>query len=171
MKKNLKNVQLGKNLKFNLLYSKKFRTFVTMTDNLRISQHQLDRISERFEVFTSKDIKFAVKNHIKHNLALLGKVKLPKDKSFGIKLCHFVPNKESKHYKVVDTNRAYYSIVDDSVIHDSTGDQFWVVIRHNKITTFMLRKSIQTQDLEHNLEKLRVDEVIIDLPKFIKENN
>jgi hypothetical protein len=142
-----------------------------MKDNLQVSQHQLDRIAERFEVFTSADIKFAVKNHLKHNLKLLGKLKLPKDKSFGIQLCHFIPNKESKYYKVVNNDRAYYSIVDDEVIHDSTGDQFWVVIRHNKITTFMLRKAIQTSNLEHNLEKLRVDEVITNLPQYLKDLN
>ena len=57
---------------------------------LNISKHQIDRISERFEVFTSKDIKFSVKNHIKHNLSLLNKLKLPSNKSFGIKLCEFI---------------------------------------------------------------------------------
>lgn len=141
-----------------------------MNENLKITQHQLDRITERFEIFTSDDLKFAVKNHIKYNLKLLGKIKLDRDKSFGVKLCHFIPNKDSKFYKVVNNDRPYYSIMDDEVIHDSTGDQFWVIIRQNKITTFMLRKSIQTNDLKHNLEKLRVDEVIIDLLKFIKNN-
>lgn len=139
-------------------------------NTLKVSKHQLDRINERFEIFTSKDIKFAVKNHIKHNLFLLSKIELCKNKSFAIKLCHFIPNKESKYYKVIGIDRAYYSVINDSVIHDSTGDQFWVIIRKGKITTFMLRKSIQTEDLEHNLNKLRVDEIIIDLPKFIKEN-
>ncbi len=141
-----------------------------MNQSLQVSQHQLNRITERFEVFTNTDIRFAVKNHLKHNLRLLGKLNLPKDKSYGIQLCHFVPNKVSKHYKVINNDRAYYSIVDDEVIHDSTGDQFWVVIRQNKITTFMLRKSIQTSNLEHNLEKLRVDEVITNLSKFLKES-
>lgn len=142
-----------------------------MKNNLQVSEHQLERITERFEVFTSNDISFAFKNHIKHNLSLLGKLKLPFGKSFGIMLGSFEPNKESKHYKVVTNDRSYYSIIDDTVISDSTGDQFWIVIRHKKITTFMLRKSIQTADLVHNLEKLRVDEVILNLQKYIKENN
>ena len=109
-----------------------------MNDRLKITQHQLDRIGERFEIFTSNDLKFAVKNHIKHNLRLLGELKLDRYQSFGIKLCQFIPNKDSKHYVVVNNDRPYYSIVDDEIIHDSTGDQFWVVVRHNKITTFML---------------------------------
>lgn len=138
---------------------------------LNISKYQLDRISERFEVFTNKDIKFPVKNHIKYNLSLLNKLKLPNNRSFGIKLCEFIPNKESKYYITVNTNREYYSITDDKVIHDSTGNQFWVIIRKNKITTFMLRKSIQTEDLQHNLNKLRVDEVITNLPNYLKEIN
>lgn len=142
-----------------------------MNENLTITEHQLDRIAERFEIFTSNDLKFAVKNHVKHNLRLLGKLKLDRDQSFGIRLCQFVPNKDSQYYKLVDNVRPYYSILDDEVIHDSTGDQFWVITRGNKITTFMLRKSVQTNNLEYNLEKLRVDEIITDLPRFIKENS
>lgn len=141
-----------------------------MKNNLRGSEHQLERITERFEVFTSNDISFAFKNHIKRNISLLSKLKLPFGKSFGIMLGSFEPNKESEYYKVVGGNRSYYSIIDDTVISDSTGDQFWVVVRQNRVTTFMLRKSIQTTDLNHNLEKLRVDEVILNIQKYIKEN-
>ena len=141
-----------------------------MKNNLQSSEHQIERIKERFEVFSSIDLPFAVKNHIKRNLSLLEKVKLPFNKSFGVMLGSFIPNDKSTHHISITDNRSYYSIIDDEVISDSTGDQFWVIVRRNKITTFMLRKSIQTGNLEHNLEKLRVDEVITNLSKFIKEN-
>jgi len=142
-----------------------------MKNNLQISKHQISRIQERFEIFTNADITFGFKNHVKHNLRLLEKVKLPSNKSFGILLGTFVPVETSKHYVTVTKDRSYYSIIDDTVISDSTGDQFWIVVRNNKITTFMLRKSIQTADLAHNLEKMRVEEVILDLKSFIKEQN
>lgn len=141
-----------------------------MENNLQVSKHQIERIEERFNVFTSEDISFAFKNHVKHNLTLLGKVKLPNNKSYEIMLGSFEPKSTSKHHVVVGGNRSYYSIIDDEVISDSTGNQFWIIVRNNKIKTFMLRKSIQTADLEHNLEKLRVDEVILSLPTFIKQS-
>lgn len=141
----------------------------TMKDKLQKSEHQIERIKERFEVFNSNDLPFSVKNHIKRNISLLEKVKLPFNKSFAIMLGTFIPNIKSKHHVSVMDNRSYYSIIDDTVISDSTGDQFWVIVRYNKVTTFMLRKSIQTTNLEHNLEKLRVDEVITNLSTFIKE--
>lgn len=133
---------------------------------LNITKHQLDRIKERFDVFTIDDISIACKNQINNTLSLLNTFEFSSDKSFGVMLGEFIPNEKSKHIKIVGGNRHYYSIIDDSVISDSTGDQFWVVIRNNKITTFMLRKSIQTKDLAHNLEKLRVDEVIKNLMTY-----
>jgi hypothetical protein len=135
------------------------------------SKHQLERIEERFDIFTSKDLAFAVKNHIKRNICLLNKVELQQDKSYGVLLGHFKPSDKSDYYVEIANERSYYSIIDDEVISDSTGDQFWAVIRNCKITTFMLRKGIQTENLTHNLKKLNVDEVIINLPQFIKNTN
>lgn len=134
-----------------------------MKPKLEISKHQLQRIKERFDVFTIDDISFNCKRHINDTLSLLNSFSFPPNKSFGIMLGEFTPNKKSKFYKNVGGNRHYYSIIDDVIIADSTGDQFWVIVRNNKITTFMLRKSIQTKDLAHNLEKLRVDVVIKNL--------
>jgi hypothetical protein len=142
-----------------------------MNKPLQRSEHQLERIEERFDIFTSKDLAFAVKNHIKRNISLLNKIELDEDKSYGILLGHFKPNDKSEHYVSIANERAYYRIMDDEVISDSTGDQFWAVVRRCKITTFMLRKGIQTENLAHNLKKLDVDEVINNLPKFIKDSN
>jgi hypothetical protein len=80
----------------------------------------------------------------------------------------FKPNPNSNFYVKTNDGRGYYSIIDDAVIHDSTGDQFWVIVRENKATTVMLRKSIQTSDTEHNKVKLNVDEVITNLEKYIQ---
>jgi hypothetical protein len=141
-----------------------------LRENIKSSNHKLNRIKNRFDVFTTDDMSIEVKNKVKSNLSLLEKIDLPYGKSFAIMLGSFNPNKDSKYYKLVGGNRGYYTIIDDVVISDSTGDQFWLIVRNNVITTFMLRKAIQTADLSHNLTKLRVDEIILDLETFIRNN-
>lgn len=133
--------------------------------------HSTDRIKERLNVFSDTDIPKYIKDELIKNVNLLRNYDFPKNKSFGVMIGKFNPNPESMYYKEVAKGRGYYSINDDKIIHDSTGDQFWVIIRDNKVTTFMLRKAIQTKDVEHNKEKLMVDVVIKDLEKYIKEKS
>lgn len=144
-----------------------------LREGVKGSKHSLERIKDRFNVFANDgDISNDVTSKFKSNLDVLGKIDLPYGKSYGIMLGSFTPNKQSKYYMSVGGNRAYYSIKGDKegVITDSTGDQFWIIVRNNVITTFMLRKAIQTADLTHNLTKLRVDEIILDLETFIRDN-
>lgn len=131
--------------------------------------HSTDRIKERLNVFSDVDFPIGVKREVNKNLSLLDGYDFPKDKSYGVMLGNFNPNPESPYYVEVEKGRGYYRLQDDKIIHDSTGDQFWVVIRNNEATTFMLRKAIQTQDPEHNKEKLRVDDVIKNLERFISQ--
>jgi len=131
--------------------------------------HSTDRIKERLNVFSEIDFPIGVKREVNKNLSLLDGYDFPKDKSYGVMLGNFNPNPKSEYYIEVEKGRGYYRLEDDKIIHDSTGDQFWVVIRNNEATTFMLRKAIQTQDPEHNKEKLRVDEVIKNLENFINK--
>lgn len=130
-------------------------------------KHSNDRIKERINVFSDTDIAPNVKNQILSNIDLLETIDLNPKKSYGIMLGSFLPNSKSPYYFDVN-GRGYYQIMDDAVIHDSTGNQFWVVVRENKATTVMLRKEIQTRDVNHNKEKLRVDEIIKDLPSYLK---
>lgn len=131
--------------------------------------HSTDRIKERLNVFSDVDFPVGVKREVNKNLSILDGYDFPKNKSYGVMLGNFNPNPKSKYYVEVAKGRGYYRLEDDKIIHDSTGDQFWVIIRNNEATTFMLRKAIQTQDSEHNKEKLRVDFVIKNLESFINQ--
>lgn len=131
--------------------------------------HSTDRIKERLSVFSDIDFPIGVKREVMKNLSILDGYDFPKDKSYGVMLGNFKPNPKSEHYVEVAKGRGYYSLQDDKIIHDSTGDQFWVVIRNNEATTFMLRKAIQTNDDAHNREKLRVDAVIKNLDNFMNQ--
>jgi hypothetical protein len=150
------------------LIKKLLRESLANVDEIYFMRHSNDRIKERINVFTDKDIPNNVKSKILSNIDLLDSVNLNPNKDYGVMLGSFKPNKESEHY--IDVNgRGYYRIMDDTVIHDSTGDQFWVVVRENKATTVMLRKAIQTRDVNHNKEKLRVDVIIKDLPNYLNK--
>ncbi len=129
--------------------------------------HSIDRIKERFNIFSNEDLSPNVKSAILTNINLIEAVDFPKNKSYGIMLGSFYPNPKSSFYHEVERGRGYYQIMDDSVITDSTGDQFWIVVRDNQVTTFMLRKKIQTDDTKHNLEKLRVDYIIKNISDYI----
>jgi hypothetical protein len=143
-------------------------------------EHSVDRFKERFSEFSDEDIPQSVKQGIIKNLDTIEATDFPTNKSYGVMLGSIPVNKESQYYKayletVKDGNTmgkggSYYSIMGDKkrIIKDSTGNQFWVVIRNNEVTTFMLRKDVQTNDANYNIEKLRVDNVIKNLPEFVK---
>src|ERR1017187_660702 len=131
--------------------------------------HSVDRIKARFNIFNDEDLSPNVKKAILTNLNLIESVDFPKTKSYGIMLGSFNPNPKSQFYHEVERGRGYYQIMDDTVITDSTGDQFWLVVRNNEVTTFMLRKKIQTDDTRHNLEKLRVDFIIKNISDYINK--
>lgn len=140
----------------------------SLINEVYFMQHSNDRIKERIKIFSDDDIPASVKHHIYDNIDILHDIDLNPKKSYGVMIGSFNPDKDSPHYVGV-RGRGYYSIIDDTVISDSTGNQFWVIVRGNKATTVMLRKEIQTKDVEHNKQKLNVDVIIKDLPKFYKE--
>lgn len=145
------------------------------------AEHSLDRVKERFNKFTDEDVNPSIKQQVLANLDLLSQFNFPAGKSFGV-LLGVIPqsqiNTESRYYrnylndpaqkKFIGAGNKYYSINDDELMSESTGNEFWIVIRNNKATTFMLRKDAQTKDSEYNAEKLRVDNVIKNLRKHIE---
>lgn len=144
-------------------------------------EHSVDRFKERFSEFSDEDIPQSVKQGIIKNLDTIERTDFPINKSYGVMLGSIPVNKESQYYKAyLETVKAgntmgkggsYYSIIGDKkrIIKDSTGNQFWVVIRNNEVTTFMLRKDVQTNDSNYNIEKLRVDSVIKNLKTYLEK--
>ena len=56
-------------------------------------------------------------------------------------------------------------------IEGSIGNQFWVIIRNNTISTFMLATDHQTRNPQKNAERLNVDKSIGNIDKFIADLN
>lgn len=137
-------------------------------DEAFYKDHSLDRIKQRIAVFSDEDISPKEKERIFDNLTLLGDINLNPKKSFGVLIGTLIPNKFSDYF--VDVNgRGYYTIIDDKVIKDSTGNQVWAIVRGNDVTTVMLRKEVQTADDEKNKFSLDVDDIIKNLPSYIQK--
>lgn len=131
------------------------------------SVHFFDRIQQRIDGMKD-DLSSGEMSGILNNLALLRDYEFPSG-SYAVRVGTFYPKPESDLYVSVGRdNRGYYQIIDDAVLTDSTGDEIWAVVRDNKVTTVMLRKRIQTKDVEHNNMRMDVDQSIYNLDKFIK---
>jgi len=127
------------------------------------SIHLLDRVRGRIDSMMDEDLNPQVKQQILMNLDKVLTMDFPPNKSFGILLGEFLPKPSSNLYVEVG-GIGYYQIMEFGV--DSTGDQIWVVVRNNRVTTLMLRKRIQSVDLNHLKSKLDVDMVVRNIGKF-----
>jgi len=128
------------------------------------TSHEVGRIKSRFSVLAPTDLDDTDKFNIIKNLNLLDTIKFEPTKSYGIKLGGFKINPQSKYYLKIG-DREYYRI-NNELLKDSTGNEFWVIVRNDRVTTFMLRKDIQSRDEGNLIEKLRVDKIIFDLNTF-----
>lgn len=125
--------------------------------------HLLDRVRTRIGSMTDEDLNPQVRQQILMNLEKVQNMNFPPNKSYGILLGEFLPKPSSSLYVEVG-GRGYYQIMEFG--KDSTGDQIWVVVRNNKVPTLMLRKRIQSADLNHLKSKLDVDVVVRNIGKF-----
>jgi hypothetical protein len=124
------------------------------------SGHSVERIKQRIASIPDSDLSFNVKEVIFYNLDKIQNTDFSTKKTFTIMLGKFKPDPNSNLYVTDEKGRGYYRIWTDEVnseIKDSTGDEFWMIIRNNIIQTVFLRKSWQTQNADLNSEKLRVD--------------
>ena len=131
------------------------------------SKHALERVKNRIQKMSDVDMNPATKARILNNLQTVRMTDFPMGESFIILLGGFKVNPESPLYIKVK-NREYYRI-NDLTNKDSTGDQIWAVIRDNKVVTVMLRKKIQSTDVDYLKTMNRVDNVIFNIDKYLKE--
>jgi len=117
-----------------------------------LNQHALERVEQRLNSMKiDNDLSYGEEQIITNNLQKILSYEFNPNKSFGILLGTFKPNPESRLY--TDKNRwnpnvPFYEIYGqglDDVVKDSTGDEFWAVVRNNVITTVMLRKKSQRE--------------------------
>lgn len=129
------------------------------------TNHLFGRLKGRIDTLSDAEITNSKKRFLDKYLDIVKRLNYNPSDSFAIKVIDLEINPESKLYINV-RGREYYRI-NDFLGRDSTGNQIWIIIRNNKLTTAMLRKDIQP------VSKLRVDYVvhnIDDLQKLLANN-
>ena len=112
------------------------------------------------------------------NLATVVDIDFPEEKSYGIRLSRFNVNPQAQQVKSQleissDKGKTYYRIYqedEDDIVKDSTGNEFWGIVRQNKLVTIFLRKDYQRRSahLGRNDDGgLGVTDVIDDINTFI----
>jgi hypothetical protein len=144
----------------------------------KLNDHSFLRLKQRLEKMErNNDLTPREVSVIRDNLQKLLSYEFPQNKSYGILLGVFKPNPNSTLY--TDTNKwdpgiPFYEIFSENeqdVVKDSTGDEFWGVIRNNEITTVMLRKRNQRASAGNERMDdggLGVDVVAINVDKLIR---
>lgn len=116
------------------------------------------------------------------NLATVVDTDFDPDKSFGIKLSRFHVNLNANQVRGTleisgDGGKSYYRIYqedDNDIVKDSTGNEFWGIVRGNKLVTIFLRKDYQRRSahLSRNDDGgLGVTDVIDDINTYIKNGH
>lgn len=135
----------------------------------RIDAHAWHRIKHRIDTMSDSDLPKHYRETIMDTFFKVRDLNFPKNKSYAILLGKFTPKSDSEHYVKMPDGREYYRVFSDPILKDSTGNQFWVIVRDNKVHTFMLRKDVQTRDADYNNEKLNVDATITNIDRFISD--
>jgi hypothetical protein len=133
-----------------------------------ISSHAYGRIKERLTTMSNNnDITPQEAVNIDKNVNNIINYRFNPNKSYGIMLGRFNINPDSALTTTRHKTGSYYEINSsdyNDIIKDSTGNEFWGIIRGNKLITVFLRKSIQrnTAGQPRNMGGLGVDVVIDD---------
>jgi hypothetical protein len=142
----------------------------------KITKHAYDRIEKRLNTMKSNNditesealtIEATFKNILNHQFE--------NTISYGIMLGRFTINPKSKLITKKHKSGTYYEInsMDEfDVIKDSTGNEFWIIIRNGRLITGFLRKTIQrlTAEKARDFGGLGVDVVIDEFKNSVKNN-
>lgn len=152
-----------------------------------IAQHAKQRIDGRLNKMSSRgDITSGEAQTISKNLENLIDYldKFDPKKSYGIKLGRFnvdpkseTVEKRGEPFVIWDRNKPYYRIWaedrEDILPTDSTGNEFWAVVRNNTLVTVMLRKDYQRESVTEprslGTGGMGVDDAIDDMNEFIAD--
>lgn len=138
------------------------------------TKHFFDRMDRMWNLDIEKeDISITRQNLKKVMLYQFPVPQFPQKLSFAIRLHRLKvnPNSEFKVYYKND-RRLYYKLVEDDNSGASIGDEFWVIVRENKITSFLLRKSAETEKGKDFLKNLlKVDQVFFDVKNIEVDSN
>ena len=116
------------------------------------------------------------------NLSTVVATDLDPEKSFGIRLSKFHVNINANQVSGVmeiskDANKSYYRIYQedvDDIVKDSTGNEFWAIVRNDRLVTIFLRKDYQRRSAHMSRNDdggLGVTDVIDDIDNYIKNGH
>ena len=134
--------------------------------------HSGDRLNDRLDILlrtnslTTKEV-----SNIKNNLKLIKGHNFPKQKSYAIKLGGFEVKKDSIYYRLSKNGEPQYSIPNpENPNIKSKGNEFWVVVRGDVISTLMLSRKSQFKNTAVAKDKLDVDEIIFNIEKYLLDS-
>lgn len=136
----------------------------TFMPEAEVDPHTNDRIRDRIMKMSDEDLPKEIKEKILTTFDKIESVDFPKKRTYVVQLGQFPINPNSQYYKEFRGSK-YYEI------EGSIGNQFWVIIRNNVISTFMLATDHQTRNPEKNADRLNVDFSIGNIDKFIENLN
>ena len=147
----------------------------------KLNSHAIQRLNERLDMLTkSGDLTQREIGIIKKNLNNILSHDFNPNESYGIFLGSFVPNPKSNLFTNTNSHNPgipfyeIYGVGNDELMKDSTGDEFWAVVRKNVITTVMLRKRLQ-REFAHNERNdrggLGVNNVITNFDNYLQKSN
>lgn len=122
------------------------------------NKHFIKRFIDRISVMDDDDIRPSEKERIFKNIFTALYTNFDRSKSYAVFLGDITISPESEHYYRTPDGREYYRVNTpdaSDILKDSTGNEFWMIIRNNKIHTIFLRKDVQRN---YNVTNLRVDQ-------------
>jgi hypothetical protein len=149
----------------------------------QIDLHAINRLNQRLDLMANNhDISTTENDLIRRNINNVLSHDFCAGKDYGIFLGSFTPNPKSSLYtdkNEFDPNIPFYTIDtpkghrnNDDILCDSTGDEFWGIVRKNRLKTVMLRKRLQrrsaAQDRMNGDGGLGVDKVIMNFDSYLE---
>lgn len=140
-----------------------------------VAPHAQQRINDRLDKMVSNgDITSGEAGTISNNLKNAINYNYGKT-SYGIRLgkFHVDPNSRTPDIISMDGGKPYYRIWSDNnddIVKDSTGNEFWGIIRNNRLITVFLRKDYQRRSAHKSINDdggLGVDDVIDNFDDFL----
>lgn len=148
------------------LIREQLRNLIEAVDTI----HSIERFYKRLQTLVdNKSISTREKNNLEKNLKSVNDFNFDRNTSYAIKLGSFNIRKESPFYRINRRGDRYYSVPDpDAPGERSEGNEFWCVVRHNKIITIMLTHHFQVTPYALALEQFKVDRGVLDIDNFIE---
>jgi len=133
---------------------------------MNVTEHAYNRFEERLKgMCANDDITKEELKIIMENLNFILESDFDKEISYGIMLGRFNINPKSYLVTKKHPSGVYYEINSKDeydIVKDSTGNEFWIIIRNNRLITAFLRKTIQrkTAHMPRDEGGLGVDVVV-----------